>query len=471
MIKPLCFVLMPFGIKPDPTGGKDINFDSIYEDAIKPAIEDAKMEPIRADQEKTGGIIHKPMFERLLLCDFAVADLTTANANVFYELGVRHTARPSTTITIYAEHQPIPFDVSVLRSLPYELGEDNTFNKNVAKELRLALARRLTELRDLSSRDNVVDSPLFQLIGDWRPGEIAHIKTDVFRNQVHYNEQLKERLGVVCEVGKSKDTLEQAQEMLAAIRSDIGKLDSVDSGTSVDLMLTYRALGDWDGMIEVQKDMPRVLREQVLIQEQLAFALNRRAGETNEPVARRKALETLEKIEKRQGPSSETCGLIGRIHKDYWTEAVQAGNNIEAVGHLKNAIDAYVRGFMADQRDAYPGINAVTLLEIKGDPDSLALKATLTPVVRFAVERRLDKSTADYWDHATMLELAVINNEPETAAEHLSQALPLVRASWEPQTTENNLTLIAESRQKRDEETSWLTEMIEALQKKRSEMS
>ena len=70
-----------------------------------------------------------------------------------------------------------------------------------------------------------------------------------------------------------------------------------------------------------------------------------------------------------------------------------------------------------------------------------------------------------------MLELAVINNEPEAAAEHLSQALPLVRASWEPQTTENNLTLIAESRQKRDEDTSWLTEIIEALQKKRSEMS
>eukprot|EP01031_Cornospumella_fuschlensis_P049371 gene49371-60437_t len=32
----------------------------------------------------TGGLIHKPMYERLILCEFAVADLTTANANVFY---------------------------------------------------------------------------------------------------------------------------------------------------------------------------------------------------------------------------------------------------------------------------------------------------------------------------------------------------------------------------------------------------
>ena len=49
---------------------------------------DAGLEPLRADEEQAGGISHKPMFERLVLCDYAVADLTAANANVFYELGV-----------------------------------------------------------------------------------------------------------------------------------------------------------------------------------------------------------------------------------------------------------------------------------------------------------------------------------------------------------------------------------------------
>ena len=93
--QPLCFVIMPFGEKPDPAGGPDIDFNRVYKEALEPAIEAAGMDPIRADEERTGGIIHKPMFERLLLCDYAVADLTTANANVFYELGVRHTARSS----------------------------------------------------------------------------------------------------------------------------------------------------------------------------------------------------------------------------------------------------------------------------------------------------------------------------------------------------------------------------------------
>ena len=113
--RPICFVVMPFGLKPDPSGGPPIDFDRVYEQALQPAIEAAEMEPVRADEERTGGIIHTPMFERLLLCDYVIADLTTANANVFYELGVRHTARPATTFTIYARHQPIPFDVNFLR--------------------------------------------------------------------------------------------------------------------------------------------------------------------------------------------------------------------------------------------------------------------------------------------------------------------------------------------------------------------
>ena len=179
-MKPLCFVLMPFGTKPDPTGGKDIDFNRVYKVAIKLAIIDAGMEPIRADEEKTGGIIHGPMFERLLLCDFAIADLTTANANVFYELGVRHTARPATTVTIFAKHQPIPFDINFLRSLPYSLGKNNKFSTAMAKKLRAALKSKLEEMRELAAQSKPVDSPLFQLIGGmaaWEncPPENGHI--------------------------------------------------------------------------------------------------------------------------------------------------------------------------------------------------------------------------------------------------------------------------------------------------------
>ncbi len=43
------------------------------------------------------------MLERLILCEFAVADLTTANANVFYELGLGYAVRPSSTVLAFAE--------------------------------------------------------------------------------------------------------------------------------------------------------------------------------------------------------------------------------------------------------------------------------------------------------------------------------------------------------------------------------
>ncbi len=75
-----------------------------------------------------------------------------SNANVFYELGVRHTARPATTLTIFATHQKIPFDVNFLRSMPYDLGENNAFGDVEAKALREAVTAKLEDLRELAVR-------------------------------------------------------------------------------------------------------------------------------------------------------------------------------------------------------------------------------------------------------------------------------------------------------------------------------
>jgi hypothetical protein len=72
---------------------------------------------VRADEEMAGGIIHKPMFERLILCEYAVADLTAANANVFYELGVRHGGRPGCTVLLFANQS---FDIVCWSLTPRE---------------------------------------------------------------------------------------------------------------------------------------------------------------------------------------------------------------------------------------------------------------------------------------------------------------------------------------------------------------
>lgn len=450
---PLCFVLMPFGMKKDPSGGPDINFDRIYEDAIRPGIEAAGMEPVRADEERTGGIIHRAMFERLLLCDFAVADLTTANANVFYELGVRHTARPATTLAIFASHQMPPFDVNYLRALPYRLSEGNTFGAGEAELLRNALSTRLNQLRSVALRDEIADSPIFQLLGadGYKAPDIARLKTDVFRDRMRYSVETKRALADARE-SHSRDALVKIEEGFKA-------LDAVEMGVLVDLFLSYRAVQAWDRMIELYERLPASLQRSVMLREQLAFALNRSKR-------RREAIEILEKIASEQGPSSETNGLLGRVYKDLWTDAVASGNKSLASGYLDRAIAAYVRGFEADWRDAYPGINAVTLLDIKGDEQSLKLKSEMLPVVRYAVTQRLKSLKPDYWDYATMLELAVLDEDEQSARQYLSDALAAVREQWEPLSTANNLTLIRDARRARGIAQPWLDESIDELQSK-----
>jgi hypothetical protein len=138
---------MPFGKKPDGAGGT-IDFDAVYAEIIGPAIAVAELEPLRADEEQAGGLVHKAMFERLLLCEYAVADLTTANPNVFYELGVRHALRPYTTILIFAMGGRLPFDVAPQRALPYAISPAGT--PADAEASRRALEKRLEQGRRAS---------------------------------------------------------------------------------------------------------------------------------------------------------------------------------------------------------------------------------------------------------------------------------------------------------------------------------
>jgi hypothetical protein len=445
MNKPLCFVLMPFGKKPDAMGNT-VEFDRIYHEVIAPAIEQAGLDPLRADEEMTGGIIHKPMFERLILCEFAVADLTTANANVFYELGLRHAIRPASTVLIFADGGRLPFDVGLLRALPYKLASDGGPADAAADSA--ALAKLLTAARE-GARDNVtpiIDSPLYQLVENYPA--VDHTKTDVFRDLVHYSAEIKKRL-----VSARKDGIDAVR----AIENDLGNLKDVEAAGLIDLFLSYRAVQAWADMISLVDKMPKPLAATVMVQEQLAFALNR-AGQGEE------AENVLLALLSSRGPSSETLGILGRVYKDRWEAAHTAGNRFEANALLNKSIDAYLRGFEADWRDAYPGVNTVTLMELKEPPDPRREK--IIPVVTYAVEQRVAKGQPDYWDYATLLELAVLAKDEERAMQHTGDALAAVRESWEPETTLRNLRLIRESREKRGEPVPWANEIEAALAQK-----
>ena len=439
-MKPFCFVLMPFGQKPD-AAGTVINFDAVYEDLIAPAIEGANLQPIRADEEMTGGIIHKPMFERLMLCEYAVADLTTANANVFYELGVRHAVRPWSTVLIFAEGSRLPFDVAYLRAVPYRLSPDG---KPVDIEtIKRGLSQRLVEAKNAA-----IDSPLYTFDLIKNVPMIDHAKTDVFREQVQYSMDMKQRLAEARKKGLPE---------LKKIEQELGEIKDAEGGVVIDLFLSYRTVKAWQEMIDLVKKMSPPLAATVMVQEQLALALNR-AGKGDE------AEQVLLDLISKRGPSSETHGILGRVYKDRWEAASKQGEIVLASGLLDKAIDAYLKGFEADWRDAYPGVNAVTLMELRDPPDARRLK--LIPVVTYAAERKIASGKPDYWDHATLLELAVLARDEEKAMKSLSDALAAIREVWEPETTARNLRLIREVRERRQEVVPWATDVEKELSRK-----
>jgi tetratricopeptide (TPR) repeat protein len=438
MPAPLCFVLMPFGQKTGP-GGIVVDFDDVYDRLIAPAVHEADLEPLRADKETTGGIIHKPMFERLVLCPYAVADLTLANANVYYELGLRHAVRPASTVLLFAEGGRLPFDIQDLRTIPYKL-EGQRLSSEHLENAKNEITKTLRE-----SRAGTKDSQIFQILDNIPEPIIDHTRTDVFRQQVDYSESLKRRLAEARNIGV---------DAVRTVQKELGSLLDVESGVVVDLLLSYWAVEGCEEMVALVEKMPRPLAETVLVQEQLAFALNRL--KKREP-----AESVLLKLIEERGASSETYGLLGRVYKDQWEEARDAGQTIRARGLLDKAIDAYLKGFEADWRDAYPGVNAVALMELREPPHPE--RAAILPVVRYAVERKIAKGKPDYWDYASLLELAVIELNESQAWGNLARALALVREKWETKTTQRNLRLLRETRERRGTVQLWMVEVEKAL--------
>jgi MAP3K TRAFs-binding domain len=367
---------MPFGQKRDVTGTL-INFDSIYKELIAPSIEEAGLEPLRADEEMTGGIIHRPMFERLILCEYAVADLTTANANVFYQLGVRYAIRPWSTILIYAESGGrLPFDLSPIRAMPYRINlEKGAIEDGNVEDTKASLIKRLEEAKKAQS--TAIDSPLFQLFEGYP--NVDDAKTDVFRDRVAYSTQMKQKLAVARKQG--------IEAIRALEKQELEDIRDLEAGVIIDLFLSYRVVRGWQDMINLADRMPPPLAATAMIQEQLALALNRQASKMNElekSILRERAEKILLDLLKKRGPYPETYGILGIIYKDWWEQAIKAHDDFASPELLKKAIEAYLHGFEADWRNPYPGINAVTLMEIEDPPDPR--RNELLYVVSYAVQ-------------------------------------------------------------------------------------
>ena len=468
-MKPYCFVITSFSRKQnlkdlqakfdaknitEPV--QNIDFDSIYSELVEPAIRKADMEPLIEREERSFGSIHKTMYEKIILCEFCIADLTNLNPNAYYELGMRYAVKPYTTIPIIASsHFPLPFDVGPNRTFAYsvnekfELSDKENDIKKLADFLRYAKEKRST------------DSPLYDMVNGINfQNSVAHEKTDVFRDKVEYDKKIKQQLEYARTINgdEPKQNKSLRIEAINKIVEENKPLHNVEAGVLIDMMISYRNIEAFEEMINFIEELPRYIFETVMVQEQYAFVLNR-VGSKKEPpddVIINKAEATLKALEKEGKASSETYGIWGRIYKDKFDRAYKKGSMGEAKVHLKNAMLQYEKGFEFDTRDAYPGVNLVTCLELSGDRKK-ALR--VAPAVEFAVKSTMNRKeqqgrSADYWDYATLLELAVIEGRYEEAENFFWEAKPLAIESWMFGTTKGNLDKIVAFRKDRGEETS-----------------
>lgn len=466
-MKPLCFVLMPFGIKTD-GNNKEIDFDKVYNSFIRPAIIAAGLEPIRADEEKMGGFIHKPMYERLMFCEFAIADLSFANANVFYELGIRHALRPHTTVSIFEVGTKLPFDTAPLKTFPYD------FESGEVRDLKpkIGSLAKLIESNKLAGKA-LNDSPIGQLIKGYEFPDLTHLEKDADsfadvareRNNVKLTlEKLVEQWGILEEEIRYRrrvnceDQLAEQNQIVNAIDDElVGRETSLKSNFELlsAFLDSYKSVNNFPKIVQLLEPLKELPIYSIYLKQQLALAYNK-TGQ------RLRSSKILTGIINQYGPDPETNGLLGAVYKGLMSDNDHNSGNAASYGN--DAIDVYLEGFKSDPRDYYPGVNALTLLFTMGLEEDERYKKYF-PLVSYAVERLEPAKKGDYWLQATGLELAVLERDKTKAEKYLRSALACFPEAWKRESTYGNLRriYIRFIQIQPDNDFGWLEKILESI--------
>jgi len=107
--KPFVFVLMPF----------EASFNDVYELGIKPASESAGAYCERLDEQIFDESMLARIYNQVAKADLVVADMTSRNPNVFYEVGYAH-ALGKTVILLTKNADDIPFDLKHYPHIVYQ---------------------------------------------------------------------------------------------------------------------------------------------------------------------------------------------------------------------------------------------------------------------------------------------------------------------------------------------------------------
>ncbi|MBK8420610.1 TRAFs-binding domain-containing protein [Candidatus Villigracilis saccharophilus] len=410
--RPHAFVIMPFGKKKGPD---DLVFDfnAIYKTLIKPALEMAGFEPFRADEETASGDILTDMFQELLLADLCLCDLSIDNANVFYELGIRHAFRKRGVVHIQAGRAYMPFDIFNVRTLPYHVTKEGVPDPNYKKADIQAIAR-LAKDTWTSDRD-AIHSPIFNLLTGLKEPERKMLRTASATGFWREFKEWMEKVTIARRQKRIGDILLLTEE----IGNPLIKEDAIgEAGKALADMGRYEL-----ALVQYRKGL-EVNAENIAFRREEAFHLNR-IGKIDEAIVK------LEKFLSDFPKDSEATSYLGRIYKEMWVESWEKISDktkriktaFDSYHWLIKAVNIYMKGFQIDLDNFYPGVNAYTLsylaiyladkFDNKKDPDpAIEQIREYMPELRgallFGLEAKIQRESVDYWTLISLAELRVL---------------------------------------------------------------
>jgi tetratricopeptide (TPR) repeat protein len=414
-VRPHAFVIMPFGKKKG-SDGAIYDFNAIYSQLIKPALEMAGFEAFRADEETTSGDILTDMFQELLLADLCIADMSIDNANVFYEIGIRHAFRKRGIVHIQAGRAYMPFDVFNVRTIPYHITPEGVPDPTFLEKDKAAISRvtRNTWASDVEA----IQSPIFNLLDGLTEPDRRALQTPLATGFWREYNEWKERVTVAQRQKRIGDILLLTEE----ISNPLIKEDAIaEAGLALkNLGRNELALTQYRKGLEINSKNLTFRREE-------AFNLNR-LGRVDEAIIKIESLLT-------DFPrDTETVAYLGRIYKEMWHESwkwipgkeLRLRTAFESYHWLLKSFQTYLKGYRFDLDEFYPGVNALTLgtilvyladqFEDKSQPDpEIQSVRALLPELRgsllFALETQAQNEMADYWALISLADLQILMAE------------------------------------------------------------
>ncbi len=375
-------MVMPFGTKPTGAepgkGPAEIDFNALWDKALRPMIEELGYLPVRADQD-AGSLIIQAMIERLAISDLVIADMTIPNANVYYEVGVRHAAKRVGCVLIAADWSKPLFDVAQMRRLTYPIPE-GVVTDDSAKEIREKLTEGIGKVKDFVS-------PVYQTIPQF-PAPVDINKVELFRDVAQKVAKIQGEVTTARSLPS-----EQAPAAVKKLVDRYGDDAVAVPSVAVDILSLMRDTLQWEAVLNFIDKLPDHVRSIPVVREQRALAL----GDGGKPL---EAIAELEELIQLEGESSERRGLIGGRYKKLYDAEADAPSKSN---YLNNAISNYERGMMCDLNEYYPANNLPRLYRQRkrlGDGVKAMSAARLTVL---ACDRALQRNPNDPWIKPTLL--------------------------------------------------------------------